>query len=135
MALKKHLAEEVQQKYGIAIELEADEQLSIPHEEIKNSLFRISRELLMNIIKHAQARSVKVSVHKRRNQIRVVIKDDGVGFDTAEVRSKVFETSKFGLFSIREQLENLGGNFTIESEPGQGTTASVVVPLKEDTIG
>jgi signal transduction histidine kinase len=135
MALKKHLTEEVQEKHGIAIELEADEQLSIPHEEIKNSLFRISRELLMNVVKHAQARNVKVSVHKRRNQICIVIQDDGVGFDTAEVYSQAFSLSKFGLFSIREQLENLGGNFTIVSEPGQGTTASVVVPLKEDTIG
>ena len=135
LAMKKHLTEEIQQKYGIAFELEGDEGLRIPDEEIKSALFRISRELLTNIIKHAQARNVKVSIHKRSNQIRTVIQDDGVGFDSSKVGSEVFKTSRFGLFSIREQLENLGGNFEIESEPGQGTTVTVVVPLGENTVG
>jgi PAS domain S-box-containing protein len=132
-AMKKHLAEEIQQKHGIEFKLEADEQLNIPHEEIKNSLFCISKELLTNIVKHAQARNVKVSVHKRQNQIHIVIQDDGVGFDTAKVYSDTLGLSRFGLFSIREQLENLGGHFAIESEPGRGTTATIVVPLEKIT--
>jgi PAS domain S-box-containing protein len=135
MALKKHLAEEVQQKYGIAFKLEGDERLSIPNEELKSCLFRVSRELLMNVVKHAQASNVKVSIHKMRSRIRIVIQDDGVGFDSNEVSSEVFRTSRFGLFSIREQLEHLGGNFEIESKPGQGTTVTVVVPLGENTVG
>jgi PAS domain S-box-containing protein len=132
MALKKHLAEEIQQKHKIAFKLEADEQLNIPHEEIKNSLFRITKELLTNIVKHAQAHNVNVSVHKRQNQIRIVIQDDGVGFDTAKVYSDAPGLSRFGLFSVREQLENLGGQFAIESEPHQGTKATLVVPLEKD---
>jgi PAS domain S-box-containing protein len=135
VALKKHLAEEVQKRHGIAFELEGDDGLNIPHEEIKNSLFRISRELLMNVVKHAQARNVKVSIHERHSWLRIVIQDDGVGFDSGKVHSEVFRTSRFGLFSIREQLEHLGGTFAIESEPGRGTTATVVVPLREDTLG
>jgi signal transduction histidine kinase len=130
-ALQKHLVEEVQEKYGIAFELEADEQLSIEQEEVKNSLFRMSKELLMNVVKHAQARSVKVSVHKKQNQIHLVIRDDGLGFDIAEDHSQVYRTSKFGLFSIREQLEGLGGSLSIESEPGKGTTAMVLVPFDD----
>ncbi len=135
MAMKKHLAEEIQQKYGIAFEFEGSERLRIPDEEIKNVLFRISRELLMNIVKHAQARNVKVSIHKRRSQIHLVIQDNGVGFDSKKVGLEIFRTSRFGLFSIREQLEHLGGTFAIESKPGRGTTATVVVPLGENTIG
>ena len=134
-ALEKHLAEEVQQRHGIAFELECDEQLRIPREELRNGLFRISRELLMNVVKHAQARNVEVSVHRSRGQIRIRVQDDGVGFDIDEVRSEVYSTSRFGLFSIREQLEHLGGNLAIESEPGRGTTATVVVPLGDDTLG
>ena len=135
LALKKHLTEEVQKKHGIAFELEGDEQLSLQDEEIKNSLFRISRELLLNIVKHAQAHNVKVSICKRRSQIRIVIQDDGVGFDSNDVSSKVLRTRRFGLFSIREQLEHLGGDFAIESEPGRGTAATVVVPLGENILG
>jgi PAS domain S-box-containing protein len=135
LAMKKHLTEEVQEKHGIACELEGSEGLRIPDEEIKSALFRISRELLMNIVKHAQARNVKVSIHKRRSQIHLVIQDNGVGFDSSKVSSELFRTSRFGLFSIQEQLEHLGGSFEIESEPGRGTTATVVVPLGENTVG
>jgi len=135
VAMKKHLTEEVQKKHGIAFELESDEGLRIPDEEIKSALFRISRELLTNIIKHAQARNVKVSIHKRQSQLHIVIQDDGVGFDSKKVGSEVFRTKRFGLFSVREQLEHLVGNFEIKSEPGRGTTATVVVPLGENTIG
>ena len=135
LAMKKHLAEEVQQKHGIAFELESDEGLRIPDEELKSCLFRISRELLMNIVKHAQARNVKVSIHKIQDRIRIVIQDDGVGFDSHKVSSEVLRTSGFGLFSIREQLEHLGGNFAIESEPGRGATVTVVVPLEGNTLG
>lgn len=135
VALEKHLIEEVQKRHGIVCELEGDEGLRIPDEEIKSALFRISRELLTNIIKYAQARNVKVSIHKRQSQLHIVIQDDGVGFDSKKVSSEVFRTKRFGLFSIREQLEHLGGSFAIESEPGRGTTATVVVPLEDNTIG
>jgi signal transduction histidine kinase len=56
-----------------------------------------------------------------------------VGFETAKVYSDTLGLSRFGLFSIREQLENLGGHFAIESEPGRGTTATIVVPLEKIT--
>jgi signal transduction histidine kinase len=131
-ALKKYLAEELQQKHEIAFKLEADEQLTIQHEEIRNSLFRVTKELLTNIIKHAQARNVNVSVHKRQNQIRIIIQDDGVGFDTVKACPDSSGLSRFGLFSIREQLENLGGHFAIESEPGRGAKATIVVPLEKN---
>jgi len=135
MALKKYLSEDVQQKHGIAFELEGDERLRIPQEEIKSCLFRVSRELLMNIVKHAKAHNVKVSIHKRRNRVHIVIQDDGMGFNSDKVNSEIFRTSRFGLFSIREQLEHLGGNLVIKSEKGQGTTATVVVPLGKNSLG
>jgi len=57
-----------------------------------------------------------------------------VGFKESEASSTVSGTTRFGLFSIREQLEYLGGHLEIESEPGRGTTATVVVPLRNKAV-
>ena len=57
-----------------------------------------------------------------------------MGFKESQAGSKVSQTARFGLFSIREQLEYLGGHLEIESEPGRGTTATVVVPLTKKAI-
>ncbi len=132
VALQEFLDNQVWQKHGIAFEIEADEELSIPRGAIKNAMFRVSRELLMNVVKHARASKVKVSFHRSHNQICVRIQDDGVGFNAVQAGSDVSETNRFGLFSVREQLEHLGGNLAIESEPGRGTTAKVVIPIEED---
>jgi len=134
VALEKYLTEEILQKYGIAYELQSDEQLSILPDEIKNCLYRVTRELLMNVVKHAHACKVKVSARKSQSQICVVIRDDGVGFKYSEVGAEISQTARFGLFSVREQLEYLGGHLEIDSEPGRGTTATIVVPLRKRAI-
>jgi len=134
IALEKYLTEEIRQKYGIEYELEGDEQLSTFPDEIKNCLFRVTRELLTNVVKHAQARKVKVSARESQGQIYVRVQDDGVGFEESQAGSKVSQTARFGLFSIREQLEYLGGHLEIESEPGRGTKATVTVPLTKKAI-
>jgi signal transduction histidine kinase len=133
MALERHLAEEVRQKYGIAFELEGDEGLSIPSEELKSCLFRISRELLTNVVRHSQAHNVKVSVHKAQDQIHVSVRDDGVGFSSAGIGVDTSGARRFGLFSVREQLDHLGGQLAIESRRGRGTTVTVVVPIEVKT--
>ncbi|MFB0556142.1 MAG: PAS domain S-box protein [Phycisphaerae bacterium] len=134
IALEKYLTEEIQQKHGIEYELEGDEQLGTMQDEIKNCLFRVTRELLTNVVKHAQANKIKVSVSKGCGLINVSIKDDGVGFKESEDSEKVSQTTRFGLFSVREQLEYLGGHLEIESEPGRGTAATIVVPQTKKAI-
>jgi len=68
------------------------------------------------------------SVHESGGRLCISVQDDGVGFEEAEAVSK---TTRFGLFSVREQLDYLGGRLKIESKPGRGTTATIVLPLKE----
>ena len=130
-ALQKYLDEEIQQKHGLAYDFEGDEQSGVLPDDIKNCLFRVSRELLTNIVKHARARTIRVSVRRSRGRVRLSIQDDGVGFQDAKAGSKISATSGFGLFSVREQLEHLGGRFEIESGSGRGTTATAVVPLRK----
>jgi signal transduction histidine kinase len=97
-------------------------------------LFRDVRELLTNVVKHASAHKVKVSIRKVGSEIHISVEDDGWGFDTKKVAATAVREGGFGLFSIRERLGQLGGHLEIESEPGCGTKATLIAPLKQEKV-
>jgi PAS domain S-box-containing protein len=125
-AVTEWLDEQIREKHGIQTEFRDDGQPKSLDDDISALLFRNVRELLINIVKHAKARKVKVSVSRVDEQICVIIKDDGVGFEPAKIGSK----TGFGIFSIRERLEQLDGHLEIESEPGRGSKFTMTAPLK-----
>ncbi|MHC4121293.1 MAG: sensor histidine kinase [Planctomycetota bacterium] len=131
-AAEQWLADEIQEKHGIKTEFENDEQHKLMSDDIRAILFRNLRELLINVVKHAKAEKVKVSVSRYDGDIRVCIEDDGVGFDPVEVRSRSIAEGKFGLFSIAERLEQLGGCVQIDSKPGTGSRIIMTAPLKHE---
>jgi signal transduction histidine kinase len=96
-------------------------------------LYRCARELMLNVIKHAEARHLKVDVGLEGGRISVAVTDDGIGFvppgDDEEGQS-----SCFGLYSIEERIQYLGGSFQIEALPEGGTRAVVSVPVKEPDV-
>jgi PAS domain S-box-containing protein len=124
------LAEQIQEKHGIQIGFEDDRQLKPTNEGIRLTLFKATKELLINIVKHAQASKAKVSIWREDNSIRIRVEDDGVGFSTSEGR-ELGKTTGFGLFSIRERLKNYGGHLEVHSEPGKGTRVTLVAPLDQ----
>jgi signal transduction histidine kinase len=92
-------------------------------------LFRALRELLNNIIKHAKANRVKILLKRTKNEIRITVGDDGVGF--ASSLEEFFLSKKcFGLFNIRERMNHIEGELKIESSSGKGTNVTLVAPLK-----
>ncbi len=88
--------------------------------EYETALYRIVQESLTNIVKHASAGSVSIVVAGAEGKVRVVIEDDGEGFDTANVRE-----GALGLVGMRERIQILGGRFDLQSVPGAGTTLIV----------
>jgi PAS domain S-box-containing protein len=97
--------------------------------DVRVVLFRGVREVLQNVVKHAQARSVGVSVGRDGETVLVEVQDDGVGFDAEKALSIHDADRGFGLFDVRERLDYLGGSLTIQSEPGKGTTVVLRAPL------
>jgi CheY-like chemotaxis protein len=93
-------------------------------------LFQSVRELLMNALKHAESKEVAVRLFENDLDLCIEVRDEGAGFDlAAPAASALSMTSKFGLLSIRERMQALGGRFDLKSFPGAGTTATLLLPL------
>ncbi|MGE5653195.1 MAG: sensor histidine kinase [Bacillota bacterium] len=97
---------------------------------VEVALFRATQEALNNISKHARARSVMVKVEMLSRQVTIVVRDDGRGFDLEKVLADKTRNS-LGLVSMRERIELVLGQFTVQSAPGKGTLINIVVPTDE----
>jgi signal transduction histidine kinase len=115
-------AREVGKRTGLWIRVDAEQVAEDLPEEHKTCIYRIVQEALHNIVQHADARSVNVSVRQDSGSLTVAVRDDGKGFDPVRQRG-------MGLLGIEERVGHLGGSLIVESHPGQGTTLSVKLPL------
>ncbi len=123
-ALQRHI-QDYRRRFHLDIDFVAvglDERLPPAAE---TTLYRIVQEGLTNIARHAQARTASIMLERRNGRVRVIIEDDGKGF----ALHKAASSGRLGLYGMRERVELLNGTFTIESEPGQGTSVFVEVPL------
>jgi PAS domain S-box-containing protein len=113
---------------GVAVDVELvgleNAQLGTP---VEAAAFRVVQEALTNVAKHAKAG--RVSVERRRGQLLGCVEDDGVGFDAASATAPVAGCTHWGLLGMQERIAALGGSFSIESQPGAGTTVLWRLPL------
>jgi signal transduction histidine kinase len=131
-AVSEWLSEQIDGKHGIVTKHEDDGRSKPLDDDVRALLFRNVQELLVNVVKHAHACKVEVYSRRVNNQIQISVEDDGIGFDAKDITSKPTRTGGFGLFNVREKLEQLGGNLEIESEPGHGTRIKITAPLKQE---
>ena len=85
----------------------------------------------MNVVKHANAKQVKVDFKKEGNFLHITVEDNGVGFNYSPELLRQKNTS-YGLFSIQERLSDLGGSFEIDSVIDRGTKATMSIPIKSE---
>jgi len=95
-------------------------------------LYQAARELLFNVVKHANATSASVSVGLHGQRVQIVVSDNGQGIDIDKLPPDATAAHGFGLFSIRERLSLVGGHLDIESEIGQGTRVTIWAPLAKE---
>ncbi len=98
--------------------------------DLETTLFRIAQESLNNIVKHAAAKAVEMSLSVHDQQVELCIRDDGCGFDTKKILAAP-DGSGWGLLGMKERAELAGGTLSIESTPGQGTTITVCFPREQ----
>ena len=120
------LAEAFEKTHGLAIQIKDDGQPLEIDNEIRYLLFRCVRELLMNVVKHAQANEVEIALSRSADRMYVTVTDNGTGFELSIADRK---KAGFGLFSIRERMKRLGGYCEVESKPGSGTMVILAMPI------
>ena len=123
------LGDRFAQQHGLLTYFESDRQPKPLAEDLKVLLFQAVQELLVNIVKHARAKSLKISMWRQNGQLYIGVEDDGVGFDPTVPGYRQGKGGGFGLFSIRERLRPLGGHLEIKSEPDGGAEFVLSVPL------
>ncbi len=123
-------AESRLQLKGVRVLVEA----MTPHQrlpaEMETALFRIVQEAIVNIARHAAARNVKIELQIIETDLRLVIEDDGVGFDLAELELAQDSIRGMGLLGMQERLELLGGDLDVETSPGSGTRLRICIPAQ-----
>ncbi|HRO71155.1 MAG TPA: PAS domain-containing sensor histidine kinase, partial [Chitinophagaceae bacterium] len=123
-AIEWHI-NEFEKRTGIEVEYEGlNEEIELSM-AFKTGLFRIVQEALTNIAKYARARHVKVRLLREDEQLSLMVRDNGIGFD----KEKVYAKKTYGIVGMRERTAMMGGKYQLETTPGMGTTILVQVPL------
>ena len=123
------LTEQVQKDHGISTRFISDSRIDHLDDDVRVLLFQAVNELLVNVVKHAQAQNVEVSIRREGANLKMEVGDDGVGFQMPHTAPHLRKRCGFGLFSIRERLRPYGGVLEVQSEPGAGTHVILTVPL------
>ena len=118
------LADQVQVRHGLLVHVDRSSKVDVQSDALKTFLYKAAQELLFNVVKHARTNEARIRLRRWGRCIYLAISDLGRGFDPKELG----ETAGFGLFSIRERIELLGGRMKIKSTKGKGSTFHIVVP-------
>ena len=123
------LAERMSAQFGYQVMLDLDAPPCRFPPSIETTLFRIAQEALTNAARHAQATEVRISLNCESDGVAFMIQDNGVGFDPAILDAPETDQHGWGLIGMKERTELAGGEFQIESAPGQGATLRFFLPL------
>ena len=122
-AALRELCTRMAEKHALAIQLECEEpKISLPEEEAL-ALFRVAQEALNNVVRHSRAATVRVVLTATAGEVRLMVSDDGAGFDTAS------KTGGIGLIGMRERMRSVLGDFQIISAAGAGTEIHATITL------
>ena len=128
------LADWMREKHGLQVDLQIG-QVPVPQpEETKMLLFQSVRELLFNVVKHAGVDRAVVELRQSVDGVAITVSDQGDGFDPQALQERSSSEGGFGLFSIRERLDILGGRMEIGSAPKQGSTFCLILPAEAGRV-
>lgn len=128
------LAEEMRDKHGLDVRVEADSEAEPQSPARASFLFRAAQELLYNVAKHSGQSFALVEVKRIDGHIQLRVRDEGRGFDPEAMRQKRESLDSFGLLSIEERLAFLGGAMDVTGGPEQGCSVTLALPEEDDTL-
>jgi len=123
------LADHVADTHDLQLHIDVPAELRIPEENLRTLLFRSVRELVFNVVKHAGVDTAFLRATQTEDRCVIEVEDEGAGFDPEQLDEEGDPDAHFGLFSVRKRLDLVGGQFSIDTAPGEGTCVRVEVPL------
>jgi DNA-binding NarL/FixJ family response regulator len=124
------LASRTLEKNQFTVRLRADNKAEPTTEDTKFLLFECARELLLNVVKHAGVSEAQVTLMRtRHDRIKLIVRDEGKGFDPDLLKKRRADEVSFGLFSIQQRMAHIGGEIEIATAPGKGTSITLTVPV------
>ncbi len=123
------LATQMQQLYGLKVKLKAKDGFPILDRNRHILLYQVVRELLFNVVKHAEVSEVVVSIQQEEGAYRIDVVDEGAGFDMAQLLREGIPRGGQGLINAYDRLHLIGGRLEFESAPDQGTRGTVIMPV------
>jgi two-component system CheB/CheR fusion protein len=126
------LVEEMRERYGLEVQLDAAAKLPALDEHLRTLLFETIRELLFNVVKHGDILQAGVSLSASDGTLHIEISDPGRGFNAEQVLAD--SKLAHGLLDIRNRLDLLGCSMQIKSRPGEGTQVKIVVPAQAGSL-
>jgi PAS domain S-box-containing protein len=125
----KWLCSSISGDYSLQVDFVSDcPQLSLSP-ELRYSLYQAVRELLINVAKHAATDKAQLFLTAGKDTIIAKVADHGVGFDSSDDSLQHINRGSYGLYNIKQRIEQMGGAWSIESAPGMGTTITLTLPL------
>jgi signal transduction histidine kinase len=125
------MARRLAEQYQFIVDLDTDPRAVPQSQDLCDFLFQAVRELLFNAVKHSGVDRARVSLRRENgNAAMVVVEDSGKGLEPKAIQPESLPAGKFGLFSIRQRLEHLGGRMEVSGAPGQGTRVTLWMPLQ-----
>ena len=123
------LLDDIEKQHGVRIHLEYNGSQGDYDDDVRVLLYQSIRELLINVVKHAKAKTATVSLDRNAQKVHVCVEDDGQGFLISPDGLQVNSGGGYGLFSIKERFHHLGGAITVDSRLNHGTRISLDLPL------
>jgi signal transduction histidine kinase len=117
------------ERAGLEAKISADPLADDVPPHIRLACFRLAQEAITNVVRHAQAKIVKLELRRTESCLRLRVRDDGKGFDVAAAEARAEQGASLGLLSLKERAALAGGGAHITSSPGEGTTVEVFLPL------
>ena len=115
----------------LELELQLDEEFPRLEAEIETTFFRIAQEAMNNLLKHGNAHRLEVSLSMTENAVLLVVRDDGKGFAVKDVGDAAASGNGAGLLGMQERAALIGGQLELQSEPGQGCTVRLHLPIAD----
>ena len=117
------------ERSGLVVHFAAESSGARLPTNLETACYRIVQEALTNVVRHAKARQVWLEYREQGQEVQLLIRDDGVGFDLSAVRDRAVRGASFGVLGMQERVELLDGHIDIESKPMHGTTIRVRFPF------